>query len=704
MPLVLLFVVGAFALGSAPEARGLSFNPHFEASLANDSPGAASDIVLGFSIDAPDPNFEAIVSFFPPEMYIAADADVPNGALGGKLDATATLGLINGDCNTLLPVSFDLMEASTDIHDTIPLYYGYSDYDNNGLPENVDRYPDFLARLAPNLQPIERLYGQTLVANVQTFVNFVVFEPGATIARLPVMDSSLGYPVVVFLNDPTVPVPPYVISDFCTPLGTVTTTFGTSGDNAKTMADESGFVLKSNPQSAGRYNAVGFVRSQWDADGDGIENTLDPCPFTLDPGWNPRGGGDPMADADNDGLPNSCDPSPNDANVDQDEDGYWNRQDICPLVAGVYPPDIDHDGIGDSCDPAPADPSQGGTAQRVELCVSSELTVGGGSGPAPDVLCPGGPDVKLPPLLLVDAGGEKFRLGTVVSLHVELSDPVSNSAIPATKVSFEVTGANATTGNCTTDNNGSCEFNFAGPNLGIDTINASADVGSEHVTNTFTVEWVNPPANDNFAGATVIAALPFEADATLAASGHELTEPRSCGIDQESVWFQYTPPSDAFVKVEATGKPGDYLLIGVFDGSTLGASRPVSCSYTVYSSHGATRPAQVDVLEAYSFASLEGGKTYHIQVGGFGFGGAVDDLTLEMSEAIRGDTNCDALVDGLDILGMLSMMAGFGQPSCVGAADFDCSGFIAPADVVSEMKLQAGVWTATPCRLIFGPG
>ena len=418
-PLLLLVVVGALALRSAPEARGLSFNPHLDASLSNSSPGAAADLNLDFSIDAPDPIFEAIVTFMPGDMYVAPDDDVANGAIAGKLDAQSTLGLFNGDCNTLLPVYFDLVEANTDIHNTIPLYYGYNDNDGNGLPENVDRYPDFLTRLAPNLQPIERLYGQTLVAGIQTFINFVVYEPGVKIARLPEMDASLGYPVVIYLNDTTAPAIPFAITDFCTPLGTNTTIYGTSRDNPDTPADESGTTLKRNPPSAGTYNVVSFVRSQWDADGDGIENTMDPCPFSADPGWNPRGNGDPAADLDNDGLPNSCDPSPNDANADQDDDGYKNKQDNCPLVAENYPPDYDHDGIGDSCDPYPEDPSQNGTAQRAELCLTSELAVGA-AGAAPNVVCPNGPDVVLPPTLMVDPGGEKFRAGTVLFVRSTL--------------------------------------------------------------------------------------------------------------------------------------------------------------------------------------------------------------------------------------------------------------------------------------------
>jgi hypothetical protein len=695
VPLALLVVVATLALRSAPEARALSLNPHLQASLANGTPGAASDLMLDFSIDAPDPIFDSIVTFVPGEMSVLQG---DTGASAGTLDADSNLGLFNGACNSFLQVHFDLIEGSTDIQDTIPLYYGYSDYDGNGLPENVDHYPDFLARLAPNIEPVRRLYGQTLVANVETFVNFVVYEPGASIARLPVMDAGLGYPIVVYLNDPTSAPPPYAITDFCSPLGTVTEVYGTSQDNPNTTANESGDALLSNPPNAGTYNVTSFVRSQWDTDGDNVENTLDPCPFSADPGWDPRDAEFSAADPDTDGLPASCDPNSNDLNQDQDGDSYQNRQDKCPLVAGSFPPDYDLDGIADACDPQPEDATNGGVAQRAAVCVTSAVDIGAG-GAAPDVACPSGPDVILPPTLLVDPGGEKFRVGTVVSLHAQLSQPLTNAPIPAVNVGFEVTGANPTTGNCTTDNFGGCGFNFAGANLGVDTINASADVGSDHVTKTFTLEWVSPPANDNFADATAIDALPFESELTLVASGAEAAEPHFCGVGDRTVWFEFAPTSDVFMMVEVGNETGNFTSLAVFEGVAIGSSTPISCGYVHFPIPygGVPRPAKVEVPEAYLFAGLERGKTYHIQVGEAGYGG--DDLTFEVSEAMRGDTNCDDLVDGVDILGILKMLASFGDPDCIGAADFDCSRFVSSTDLMSEMKLQAGVWTPSPCSL-----
>ena len=91
-----------------------------------------------------------------------------------------------------------------------------------------------------------------------------------------------------------------------------------------------------------------------DADGDGIENTLDVCSLKANPDWNPR-----MTNLPNDseppvgdGLPTVCDPDPaapspgsplspanpnrscSDTGLvgpDEDQDCYSNRQDNCPL-------------------------------------------------------------------------------------------------------------------------------------------------------------------------------------------------------------------------------------------------------------------------------------------------------------------------------------------------------------------------------------
>jgi len=201
-------------------------------------------------------------------------------------------------------------------------------------------------------------------------MNQVVFDPGTTLHG-QAFDASLGYGVVSVLNDPTAELEPGSITDFCTPLLSNTTRFGITKDNAATAADESGYVGNINPAAGGSYTFATFTKGQGDADGDGIENDLDTCPFTVNEG-DVRIAGD--GDSDNDGLDNACDPEPDVANTDQDDDVYLNRGDNCPLVSNPDNADSDGDRIGDACDPNPNTVDGEGP----EVTVTETVTITGG--------------------------------------------------------------------------------------------------------------------------------------------------------------------------------------------------------------------------------------------------------------------------------------------------------------------------------------
>ena len=363
----------------------ITFEPAITASVSDPAAGAVADLTTEFSIAKGGAQFLAQATFTPPEFAVSAGADIPLGAIVGGLTANATLGLINGPCNSALPVVVDLMNATTDTSATVTFDDQFQDADANTLPDSIDKYPDFLTRMLPGVTPRARFFGQASVAGSAVSMNFVVLEPGASIPVLGALDATWGYPSVSILNnngDPGAGASPGAITDFCTPLSTAITTFGTSKDNDTTSADESGATVQTNPENGGTYTFHSRNVSQYDADGDNIENGLDTCPLAVNTGDHTVAG---SGDEDNDGIDDVCDPTPTETTVDQDDDSYLNRGDNCALVANGADPDNqldrDADGMGNACDPNPDTPD-GGSASPVDITVTSDVVITGGAPPA----------------------------------------------------------------------------------------------------------------------------------------------------------------------------------------------------------------------------------------------------------------------------------------------------------------------------------
>lgn len=391
-------------LAGRDHASATSFNPTLKIELASTAPGANSDATSEFNINAPDSNFGGVVAFVP-SAFVPTSTTVAVGAIVGKLDAVATLGLVNAPCALALPVSFTMLNGSTNTGDTIsPATTGDTlapltlDANGNGIPDGIDKYPSYLNTLFPGLTPLARAMGLTNVAGLTVGLNFLLFQPGTVFPAtslgpgLPAPDANLGYPSVTVLQDPTVPPVPSPITDFCSPLKSTSLTYGLSQDNPGTGPNEGGAVVRTNPAD-GVYNFVTFARSLRDADDDGVENSLDTCPYSADPDFDPRKAAEagavpnPTSDPDNDGIPNSCDPTPNvnTTNNDHDFDRFANRGDNCPLVSNNDAKDSDFDAIGDACDQNPTVPD----GHLHELCIVAAVTIGAG-GTAPPVICPGG--------------------------------------------------------------------------------------------------------------------------------------------------------------------------------------------------------------------------------------------------------------------------------------------------------------------------
>src|SRR3954468_694876 len=118
-------------------------------------------------------------------------------------------------------------------------------------------------------------------------------------------------------------------------------------------------ALASYGFNGGRANAraaLDLVSPAPDGDGDGIADTSDNCPGTVNAS---------QADSDGDGVGNVCDAAPAHDDRDADGDGVENADDNCPAQPNATQADTDRDGRGDACDGSPRGPDSDGDGLSV---------------------------------------------------------------------------------------------------------------------------------------------------------------------------------------------------------------------------------------------------------------------------------------------------------------------------------------------------
>jgi len=320
-----------------------NFHPSFAVTAGDPAAGASADLTYEITLPANQPSFQAFFITVPEEWRITPGCALPLGARVGDLNWLTTLGIVNAPCNSNFPITFAMRNASIDtsqlfqlVDDNGNLIDGFEqDKDGNGLTDVIERYPNLLDQVFAGRKPIRREVGLATIARIPVIAQTLLFGaaegiPGQTL-------------FILFQDFPTArtTVSRTVLTDQCTPFALTLKERGAGDD---------GTVFQRNP-SAGSHTFALTAFGLRDADGDGIENALDTCPFDVNVG-NPRVPGD--GDADLDGLDAACDPNDLVPNGDQDGDGILNRGDLCPLVPSGDPSgaqkDSDLDQIGDECD------------------------------------------------------------------------------------------------------------------------------------------------------------------------------------------------------------------------------------------------------------------------------------------------------------------------------------------------------------------
>jgi hypothetical protein len=118
------------------------------------------------------------------------------------------------------------------------------------------------------------------------------------------------------------------------------------------------------------------------------------------------------------------------------------------------------------------------------------------------------------------------------------------------------------------------------------------------------------PANDNFADAAEISAIPSSISADIVAATTEAHEPKSScafGPILNTVWYRYTPASDTYVLADTAGSDVASHDLTVYQGPSLGNLTQIACGWPFGS-------------PSHQLAFLaKAGQTYYLQAAAEGF-------------------------------------------------------------------------------------
>jgi len=167
-----------------------------------------------------------------------------------------------------------------------------------------------------------------------------------------------------------------------------------------------------------------------------------------------------------------------------------------------------------------------------------------------------------------------------------------------------------------------------------------------------------PPSNDDFGSATVIGSLPFNDSVDNTEATNETDEPIFCSSSPQTVWYSFTPISNAVIHVDMDGSSFSDTIFSIFEAAGPGFGGLSFLDCRIFGN-------------SLTF-SVQAGTTYFIQAGNI-FSGGGGDLHLNLQEipAPSNDNFANATVipsplpfdDSVDSFGA-TLEAGEPTPSC----------------------------------------